>query len=148
MKVVNRKFNREYEALDTFEVGIILNGAEVKSVWKEQIQLDDAFVKIVGNEAFLLNATIPLYQFAQGKGYDPKRTRKLLLHRKELLKMQVKMASGNLTMAPRSCYNKGPYIKLEIALVRGRKEIEKRKLEKKRDIEQNQKREMKEYLKT
>lgn len=148
MKVLNRKFHREYEKLESFEVGIVLTGQEVKSVRKEQIRLDDAFVKIVGNEAYLVNADIPRYEFAQIKGYDSKRTRKLLLHKKQLLTMQIKIASGKLTIAPVSCYNKGPYIKLEVALVRGKKDTEKRRREKRRDIEMKQEREMKEYLKS
>lgn len=148
MKIENRKFHRNYEALEAFEAGIALTGAEVKSVRLGRIKLDDSFIKIIGNEAYLMNAEIPHYSFAIGKGYDLRRSRKLLLHRKEILRLQVKLgAGGRLTIAPRSCYNKGRRIKLEIALVRPRKDIEKRKLEKTHDIQLQQKREMREYLK-
>jgi SsrA-binding protein len=148
MKIINRKFHREYQEIEKFEVGIVLNGAEVKSVREGRIKLDDAFVKILGAEAYLINTQIPLYKYARIPGYDFKRTRKLLLHKKELIRLKTKIASGgSLTLAPVSCYNKGGLIKLEIALVKGRKDIEKRKLEKKRDIERQEKREVKEYLK-
>lgn len=148
MKIVNRKFHRDYEELEKFEAGISLTGGEVKSIREEKLKIDDAFVKIMGSEVFLINANIPAYSFAAQKGYDPRRTRKLLLHRKEILRLQTKLGQGGrLTIAPLSCYNRGRHIKLEIALARPRKDIEKRKLEKKRDVERGQKREMKEYMK-
>lgn len=147
MKIINRKFNREYREIETLEAGLLLTGAEVKSVRAGGLRLDDAFVRIMDNEAYLINANIPAYQFARSVGYDPKRTRKLLLHKKELLRLQTKMTGAGLTLAPKSCYNKGPLIKLEVALVKGRKDIEKRKLEKQRDIRIREKREVKEYIK-
>jgi SsrA-binding protein len=118
-------------------------------VRRESLKLEDAFVKIIGNEPYLVNADIPIYHFTRPEGYNSRRSRKLLLHKKELLRLRTKIQSGNsLTIAPVACYNKGPYIKLEIALVKGRKNAEKRKLEKSRDIENEQKREVKEYLKS
>lgn len=147
MKIINRKFNREYQDLERIEAGIVLNGAEAKSIRMGRLKLDDSFVKILGTEAYLINAQIPLYEYARIPGYDMKRSRKLLLHKKELLRFKVKMTTGGLTLVPVSCYNKAGHIKLEIALVRGRKDVEKRKLEKKRDVELDQKREMKEYYK-
>lgn len=147
MKIINRKFNRQYKEIETIESGIVLTGAEVKSVRARRLKLDDSFIRIMGSEAYLINAQISVYEYARANGYDQKRTRKLLLHKKELLRLKTKMASAGLTLAPKSCYNKGPLIKLEIALVKGRKDIEKRKLEKKRDIKIQEKRMAKEYLK-
>ncbi|MEK7078607.1 MAG: SsrA-binding protein SmpB [Patescibacteria group bacterium] len=149
MKILNRKFSRDYESLETVEAGIVLTGGEVKSIRDGQCQLDGAFVKMLGDEVYLINSNIPPYEFASVIDYDPKRTRKLLLHRKEILRLQIKLKQGGrLTLAPISCYNRGRTIKLEVALCRPRKEIEKRKLEKGRDIERNQKREMREYEKS
>lgn len=149
MKIVNREFNREYQEIEKFEAGIVLTGAEVKSVKAGSMHLEGSFVKIIGSEAFLINADIPIYHFSHPPNYDGKRTRKLLLHRKEILRLQVKLAgSGNLTIAPLACYTKGSLIKVEIALAKGRKDIEKRKLEKKRDVVLQQKREAKEYMKS
>ncbi len=148
MKIINRKFHREYREIERYEAGIVLTGAEVKSIRAGGLRIDDAFVRIIGSEVHLINADIPIYKFARNDTYESKRTRKLLLHKRELLKLKVKMASGGLTLAPVSCYNKGPLIKLEIALVKGRKDIEKRKLEKTRDIKIREEREIKEYVKS
>ena len=148
MKIVNRKFHREYTEIEKYEAGIMLTGAEVKSVRAGNIRLEDSFVRILGSEAYLINADIPIYRFARPQGYDSRRSRKLLLHKKELLRLKVKMAaSTGLTVAPVSCYNKGALIKLEIALVKGRREVEKKRLVKNRDIKRDQEREAKEYMK-
>jgi SsrA-binding protein len=147
MKIINRKFHRNYREIEKYEAGIVLTGAEVKSIRSGGLRIDDAFVRIMGSEVYLINADIPIYKFARNDTYESKRSRKLLLHKKELLKLKIKMASGGLTLAPVSCYNKGPLIKLEIALVKGRKDIEKRKIEKKRDIKIREEREAKEYEK-
>lgn len=147
MKVINRKLSREYEILETVEAGIVLTGPETKSAFLKQINLDAAYVKLMSGEAYLINADIQKYQFAKQEEYDPKRSRKLLLHKKELLKLQVKTASKGFTIVPVSCYSQGPYLKLEIALVRGRRDLEKKKIQIKQDVIRNEKREMKEYLK-
>lgn len=148
MRIVNRKFHREYHDLEHYEAGILLLGAEVKSVRMDGIKIDDAFVRVMGNEMFLINADIPIYKFSRPQGYDSRRTRKLLLHKKEIIRLQTKLAGASgLTIIPIACYNKGPIIKLEIALAKGRGEIGKKKLVKARDVVLNQKREAKEYMK-
>ena len=149
MKIFNRKYRRDYQEIEKYEVGIALSGAEVKSVRAGRIRLEDSFVKILGSEVYLINAEISIYEFARPQGYDLRRTRKLLLHKKEIIRLKTKLASvGGLTIVPVSCYNKAGLIKLEIALAKGRKGLEKKKLEKRRDIEREQKREAKEYLKS
>lgn len=148
MKVVNRKYYREYQELERYEAGIALTGAEAKTVRAGNIRLDESFVKIIGGEAFLINAEIPIYQFARPQGYDSRRTRKLLLHKQELLRIKVKLAGApGLTVAPVACYNKGRIFKLEIALSKGRKDIEKRKYDKVKDIKREQQRMAKDYMK-
>lgn len=148
MKIINRRFHREYQELEKFEAGIVLSGPEVKSVKEGSLRLDDAFVRIIGDEAFLINADINIYHFTRPQGYESKRTRKLLLHKKEILKLQVKLnAGGNITIAPISVYTKGTMLKVEIALAKGRKDVEKRKLVKQRDVALEEKREAKEYMK-
>jgi SsrA-binding protein len=148
MKVVNRKFNREYQVQERFEAGISLLGAEVKTIKEGNIKLEDAFVKLLNDGAYLVNAEVPLYKFSPPLGYDPRRSRKLLLHKKEILRVRVKIsAGGRLTVVPVSCYNKGRRIKLEIALVKSRGELGKKKYEKQRDIALQQKREAREYMK-
>lgn len=148
MKIINRKFGRDYKEVERFEAGIILFGGEVKAIRGGGLKLDDAYIKIVDGEPMLINAEIPAYLFGKIEGYDPKRSRRLLLHKKELLRITTKIrGGGGLTMVPVSCYNKGDILKLEIALVRGRREVEKRKYEKQKTIKRQQQKEAKEYLK-
>jgi SsrA-binding protein len=148
MRIYNRKFRRDYQEIEKYEAGIALTGAEVKSIRVGRIRLEEAMVKIMVSGAFLINAEIPIYQYAQPQGYDLRRSRKLLLHHRELIRLKTKLNSGRgLTIVPISCYNKGHLIKLEIALAKGRREIEKKKLEKKRDIKREEEKEMKEYIK-
>ena len=146
MKVINRKLSRDYEILETVEAGIVLTGPETKSVFLKQINLDAAYIKLMRGEAYLINADIQKYRFATQDEYDAKKSRKLLLHKKELLKLQVKTASKGYTIVPVSCYSQGPYLKLEIALVRGRRDLEKKKIQKRQEVIRDEKRDMKEYL--
>ena len=131
MQVINKKAGFNYKLGDRFEAGISLTGLEVKSIKENRADISNAYVKIIQGEAFLVNAQIFAYQYARPDHYDPKRTRKLLLHKKELLHLQTKMSGANLTIVPVSWYNKGPRIKLEIALAKGRKQFEKRDSKKK-----------------
>ncbi len=147
MKIINKKFYRNYQEIESYEAGIVLTGDEVKSIRLGRIKLEDAYVKLIGKDFYLINCHILSYPFSQDKNYDPTRSRKLLLHKKEIIRIQTKMKGAGLTIAPKSCYNKGKLIKLEIALVRGRKEREKRRLEKERDIKLSQEKEIKEHLK-
>lgn len=148
MKIYNRKFRRDYQEIEKYEVGIALTGPEVKSVRAGRIRLEDSFAKIMGSEVYLINAEISVYEYARPQGYDSRRTRKLLLHKREIIRLKIKLAGpGGLTIVPVSCYNKDSLIKLEIALAKGRKGLEKKKLEKKRDIALEEKRQAKEYLK-
>lgn len=146
MKIYNRKFRREYESVEKFEAGIALSGSEVKSIRQGGLRLDNAYVKILEEGPVLINAEIPAYRFGKSDNYDPKRTRKLLLNKKEILKIQTKLRGGNLTVVPIACYNKGDILKLEIALARGRKQAGKRKYEKQISIKRNQQREAKEHI--
>lgn len=135
MKIVNRRATFDYTILDRFEAGIHLTGPEVKSLRGGHAKLDAAFVKIMGTEAYLVNAHISPYPFARTETYDPKRSRKLLLHKKELISLKTKLESANLTLVPLFWYNKGPLIKLEIGLARGKKQYEKREAKRRADLE-------------
>lgn len=146
MKIINRKFSREFEAIEKFEAGIVLSGPEVKAVRGGGLLLDNAFVKILESGPILMNAQIPAYKYAKQDGYDPKRSRKLLLSSKEILKIQTKIrGGGGLTVVPIACYNKGNILKLEIALVRGLNQAGKRKHEKLKKIKRDQMREAKNF---
>lgn len=133
MKIINKKATFEYEILGRFEAGIVLTGAEVKSLRENHAQLDGAFVRIVGSEAYLVNAQIFPFMYARPEGYDPRRTRKLLLHKQELLSLKGKIDGANLTLIPLSWYTKGPLVKLEVALARGKKQFQKREAKRRED---------------
>ncbi|MGB9911513.1 MAG: SsrA-binding protein SmpB [Microgenomates group bacterium] len=136
MKIINRRAVYDYEILEKLEAGIALTGSEVKSIKTGHLDLNEAFIKIKEGEAWLFNAHIYPYKFAFLKEeYDPRRPRKLLLHKKEILKLAQKTASSGLTIIPLSCYTKNGKIKLEIALAKGRKKYQKKELLKKREVE-------------
>lgn len=126
MKIINRKATFDYDIIARFEAGIALEGAEVKSLREGHGKLDGSFVKLIGSQAYLVNAQIPHYVYARPEKYDPTRTRKLLLHKKELISIQSKLQSANLTLIPLSWYTKGSLVKLEVGLARGKKQYEKR----------------------
>jgi SsrA-binding protein len=133
MRIVNRRAQFDYTILDRFEAGVHLTGPEVKSLRGGHAKLDGAFVRIIGSEAYLVNAHISPYAFARIEGYDPVRTRKLLLHKSEIISIKTKLQSSNLTLVPLTWYTRGPLIKLEIGLARGKKQYEKREAKKRED---------------
>lgn len=135
MKVTNRRAFYDYQILDKLEAGIRLTGPEVKSVKGERVSLTGSFVKIIGSEAYLVNALIPLYEYARTPDYDERRTRKLLLHKSQLIALKTKLASTSLTLVPLSLYTKDGLIKLEVGLAKGKKAFEKREAIKRRDLE-------------
>jgi len=135
MKIINRRASYDYQLLEKFESGIALTGPEVKSVKAGYLHLEEAFCQVKDGEVWLLNAHIHPYKFADTRGYDPRRTRRLLLHKKEILKLAQYSSQKGLTIVPVSCYTRGNKIKLEIALAKGKKKYEKREAIKKRDLE-------------
>lgn len=145
MKIINKKANFDYQLFDRLEVGLVLTGAEVKSVKNSHISLKESFVKIISNELFLLNANISPYPFADNTNYDPKATRKLLARKSQILSLIKKLESKNLTIIPTAIYTKNNKIKLEIALAKGKKEYEKRETIKKQDQQREQERILKNF---
>jgi SsrA-binding protein len=140
----NRKARFNYEILEKYETGIELLGTEVKSIRGGQMSLEGAFVIIRGGETFLINANIPPYQIKNApKDYDPFRNRKLLLTKKEIAKLAGSEKNKSLTIVPILVYNKNRKIKVEIALVKGKKKYDKRETIKKRDTDREIRREYK-----
>ncbi len=134
----NKKATFNYEILERFEAGIVLAGHEAKAIRNGMGSLLGAYVVIRGGEAFLVNATITPYQMANTpKGYDPMHARKLLLSKKELQTLEKELNTAGLTIVPISLYNKNRHIKLEIALVRGKKKADKREALKERDVKRD-----------
>lgn len=131
MKIINKNVQREFTIFDKLEAGIVLTGSEVKSVRMGRISFQGAYIRFIGGSPFLLGAQIHHYKFDGSGEYDDKRTRRLLLHKREILKLSNKLSErANLTIVPISCYTKGSLIKLEIALAQGKKTWEKKRVEK------------------
>ena len=140
----NRKAYFDYEILEKFEAGIELLGFEVKSVISGNAHMEGGRVLIRGGEAFLVGTTIPPYQPKNTpSNYEPDRTRKLLLHKKEVAYLAGKQNEHGLTLVPIKLYNKGHKIKLEFAVARGKKKYDKRETIKKRDAKRKIDRELK-----
>jgi len=146
IKVVatNRKAHHDYNILETFEAGIALLGSEIKSVRDNRVSLGEAYVKADGGELWLVGAHIARYEAASYMGHDPTRTRKLLMHRKQIRILMGKLAEKGLTLIPLRMYIKERTAKLEIGLGRGKKLYDKRETimrrETKREIERTLKR--------
>lgn len=132
--IVNRKARFEYEIVNTFTAGLVLTGPEVKSLRGGHGSLTGSFVKIVGDEAYLLNAQISPYAYADNKEYDPKRTRKLLLKRHELTQLQTISQQKGMTLVPLHVFVAGRMLKLEFGVGRGKKTHEKRAQLRERDL--------------
>lgn len=142
----NKKARFDYEILQTFEAGISLTGQEVKSVRGGHITLTGAYVITHGNKPYLLNARISPYPFAGHlEGYDPERSRGLLLKQSEIDYIKGKTEAEGLTIVPLSVYTKGPKIKIEIALAKGKKKYDKRETIKKRETDREIRRNLKNF---
>lgn len=125
----NRKAFHDYHVLDRFEAGLALTGTEVKSLRDGKANLSDSYVIFQRGEAWLLNAHISPYAHGNRENHDPLRTRKLLLHRRELGKLESQVRDKGLTIVPLRLYFRGSVAKAEIAVVRGKKLHDKRETE-------------------
>ena len=130
----NRKARFDYEILETFEAGLVLSGAEVKSIKNGRMNLTGSYINFHNGELYLIGAFIAPYQPKnQPADYDPYRSRKLLLRKKELVSLIGKIKPKGLTLIPLKAYNKGRRIKLEFAVARGKKQYDKREIIAKRE---------------
>jgi SsrA-binding protein len=134
MKIVNKKAYRNYEILDSFEAGIVLEGSEVKSIKSGRCNLSDAYVKVLGDELWLVNADIAQYTHDGREDYDSKRSRKLLVKRSQIDELKVKMRQGRLTLVPLSIYTTRNLIKVQVGLCKGKRSYQKKEVEKERDV--------------
>lgn len=142
--VSNKKVTFDYELLEKYEAGISLLGTEVKSIRAGRGKLEGGHVIIRGDEAFLVGVSIPAYQKANApEDYEPERTRKLLLSKKELAKLFMESEQKGLTIVPIRLYNKNSNLKLEVAVARGKKQYDKRNTIKARDTKRDLERTLK-----
>jgi len=123
----NKKAVHDYILEDRLEAGIVLRGTEIKSARSGNVSLKEAYVQIIGEEAWLVNAHIASYQAASLFNHDPRRRRKLLLHRREILRLDAKIRQRGYTVIPTRMYLKKGRAKVEIALARGKRKYDKRR---------------------
>ena len=133
----NRKAFHEYHILEEFEAGIQLRGSEVKSIREGKASLKQSYILIRRGEAWLRGAHIASYSHTGYEGHEPVRDRKLLLHKKEIYKINSKLAEKGLTAVPIKLYLKGGFIKLEFGLAKGKKLYDKRDTKKKQDVQRD-----------
>ena len=136
MKIIanNRKASFEYFLLDKFEAGIVLHGCEVKSLRTNQVSLEDAFVVVRGTNVILKNLYIKPYEKATSFAVEPRIDRKLLLNKKEILKLSRETKNDGITIIPTKIYFKNNLVKLEIAIAKGKKLYDKRETIKRKEI--------------
>lgn len=142
--VTNRGAYYEYHILDKFEAGAVLQGTEVKSLRAGQIQLKESYVAVRDGEAWLFNAHISPYAYGNRDNHDPVRTRKLLLHRREIERMEEATTLKGMTLVVTRVYLKGGRVKFEIGVARGKKLYDKRETEKRRTVERETREQLKE----
>ena len=145
MEIQNRKVNFDYEIIDTFETGIVLTGTEIKSIRLGKCNLKDSYAIIKNNEIFILNMHISQYEQGNRFNHQETRTRKLLIHKKEILKLRDKLEIEGFTLVPIKLYFKGNKAKLLIGLAKGKKNYDKRESIKKKDIERQIAKDLKNY---
>ncbi|MCS7015261.1 MAG: SsrA-binding protein SmpB [Gemmatales bacterium] len=133
----NRRAQHDFEILDKLECGIALTGTEVKSLREHRISLDQAYAKIKDGEVWLLNCDIPEYSAAAYGNHDPKRPRKLLLHRREIARFAGKATQKGCTLIPLRMYFKNGWAKVELAVARGKKKYDKREKIKKEEAQRD-----------
>ncbi len=131
----NRKAYFKYEILEKIEAGVVLTGTEVKSIRNRDISINESFAHLNNGEIFVYEMHIGEYKQGNRQNHEPKRVRKLLLHKREIAKITGKIKQKGYTMIPLSLYFKEGVVKVELALVRGKTKIDKREDIKKRDID-------------
>ncbi|OGD83708.1 SsrA-binding protein [Candidatus Curtissbacteria bacterium RBG_13_40_7] len=141
VKIFNRRARHKYQILDKVETGIVLTGAEIKSIRAGRVDLSEAFARIRDGQIFLVNAFINPWMGSQ-KFVDARRERKLLLHKRQILNWQGKIAGAKLTLVPLSIYIKGNLAKAELALAKSKAKFDKRAALRKKTIERDVEREL------
>lgn len=141
--LVNRAAYHDYFISDKYEAGIVLKGTEVKSILAGKIQLKESYVTIKDGEAWLINAHISAYQHGNRHNHDPLRDRKLLLHKREIERLQKEISQKGMTLVVTRVYLKNGKIKLEIGVAKGKKSHDKRETLRRKDLEREIKKQLK-----
>lgn len=134
MEVINREARFNYFIQEEIECGIVLTGTEIKAIREGKVNLKDSYAKIKNNEVYLLNTHISEYKEGNIFNHDPRRTRKLLLHKREILKLRDKVDQEGLTLVPLKLYMQKNKVKILLGLCKGKKNFDKRETMKERDL--------------
>lgn len=145
MEINNKKARFDYEILENYEAGIVLTGTEIKSIRAGKANLKDSYAIVRDGEVYLLNMHISSYEYGNIFNHNETRSRKLLLHKKEILKIRDKVSLNGYTIVPIKVYFKGSNAKVLIGIAKGKKNYDKREDIKKRDIEREIKKNLKKY---
>ncbi len=137
---LNKRAYHDYEILNKYETGIVLTGTEVKSLRDHKASLVDSYARVKKGEVWLLNANIALYKLGTFTNHEPTSTRKLLLKKSEIRKLDIKLKDRSLTLIPLKLYFSGPFVKVELGLGKGKKQYDKRESIKKADVQRQLKR--------
>lgn len=137
MEILNRKARYNYQIFDTIEAGIVLTGTEIKSIRNGKANIKDSYATIKKGEALLINMHISPYENGNIFNHEETRTRKLLLHKKEIKKMESKITLEGYTLVPLKIYFKHGIAKIELGIAKGKKNYDKRETIKQRDIERD-----------
>lgn len=135
MEIINRKARFDYEIEDEYEAGIVLKGTEIKSIRNGKANIKDSYAIIRNSELYLLNSNVSIYEEGNRFNHEETRTRKLLMHKKEILKLRDKIEKEGYTLIPLKMYFKGSKLKVLIGLAKGKKNYDKKEAIKKRDTE-------------
>lgn len=144
MEILNRKARYDYEIEDTYEAGIVLTGTEIKSIREGKVNIKDSYAIIRNNEIYLLNTHISTYKEGNIFNHEETRTRKLLLHKNEIRKINDRIKIKGLTIVPLKVYFVRGKAKVEIAVARGKHTYDKKETIKQRDIDREMKKSLKE----
>jgi SsrA-binding protein len=132
---LNKRASYDYFLLDKYEAGIVLQGTEIKSIRRNSANIKDAYVVIKDYEAYVINMNISIYEQGNIFNHEPLRTRKLLLHKKEIIRLQAKVKEEGYTLVPTKLYFVKGRAKLEFALAKGKKNYDKRESEKSKSMD-------------
>jgi SsrA-binding protein len=143
MEILNRKARYDYEIEDTYEAGIVLTGTEIKSIREGKVNIKDSYAIIRNNEIYLLNTHISIYEEGNRFNHEEDRTRKLLLHKKEILKLRDKLEVEGYTLVPLKIYFVKNKAKVLIGVAKGKKNYNKKETIKERDIKREMERNFK-----
>lgn len=143
--VSNRRATYNFEILDTFEAGIVLQGTEIKSLRDHGGSLQEAYIKVISGELWLIGCSIAPYRYGNVHNHEERRDRKLLMHKREIEKLRVATQEKGLTIIPLACYLKDGRVKMKIAIAKGKNVIDKRESIRERDDKRQMQRMFKQH---